>query len=162
MPKMVFVCTGNTCRSPMAKGLFESLLAKMHASAVEKWEVLTAGTWALPGEPATRHAAQAMGEKGIDLGLHRSRTLTDELIRDADYIVTMTRQHREQVLIRYPELSGKVMTLHEFAGGSPADVNDPFGMDLPAYRTCRDEIETLLRNALERRLAQNGNEIETD
>lgn len=147
--KVLFVCTGNTCRSPMAAALMRALAAQRGVDV----EVASAGTAAIPGLPATAHAVAALAEQGVDLGDHRSQPLTAELVAAADLVLTMTARHKERVLDLAPDAAGKVFTLAEYAGGDPGDVPDPFGGDLEEYRKTAAALAPMVRAALERLVA---------
>jgi protein-tyrosine phosphatase len=138
--KLIFVCTGNTCRSPMAEGLLKHLLGPDCG-----WDISSAGVCAANGYPASPGALEAMGEKGLDLSRHRSRHLSPERIEEADLLVTMTRGHRDAILAIAPESEGKVFLLKSFGiAQSPADIYDPVGEALEVYRRVRDEIDAAL------------------
>jgi L-threonylcarbamoyladenylate synthase len=140
--RYLFVCTGNLCRSPMAEGLAARILADRLGCAPEELgrhgiDVESAGTAAMPGLAASPNAVEAMRERGIDIGSHRSRPITVDVLLAADYIWVMTRSHLESVLRLAPELAGRV-ALVDPTGDAIAD---PIGGDLDAYRACAGYLE---------------------
>jgi L-threonylcarbamoyladenylate synthase len=147
---MLLVCSGNTCRSPMAAGLARQLLAQRHKISVEALEdagvgVVSAGVFARPGAPASAPAVAAMAPRGVDLTSHRARPLTPEMVREADVVYCMTDDHRQEVIDMAPGQADKVFTL------DPAgDIEDPIGGDEAAYQRCVAQ----LRQALELRLKE--------
>jgi len=112
---LLFVCTGNTCRSSMAAAICRRLVEELAPGA--RLRVLSAGTAALAGAPATPHARAALSERGVNLSDHRATPLTPDLVRRADLVLTMTRGHRRTVLDMVPEAENKVFTLGEFVAG---------------------------------------------
>lgn len=142
----LFVCTGNTCRSPMAEGLFRRMLAeRFHCSEDELLDrgyvVVSAGLAAYPGAPASREAVELLKAEGIDISSHESQPVSEELLFHCDHILTMTRNHRDAILQSFPELAGRVRLL----SNSGKDVSDPIGGGPEEYRRCRDEIDGYLR-----------------
>jgi protein-tyrosine-phosphatase len=138
---VLFVCTGNTCRSPMAEGLMREALA---SRGVDQVTVSSAGTGAWDGAPVSEGAYLVGLEHGLDLSGHRAQLLTRDLVKSADLILTMSAQHRARVA----EMGGedKVRVLGEYVGRdeSRAEVSDPFGSDLASYRETYDELQELI------------------
>lgn len=146
---VVFVCTGNTCRSPLADALCKKLLADHLDCTVSDlpergFVVLSAGLSAMIGAEAALEAVEIARELGADLTQHASRTLTAELAAQADFLFVMTRSHLQVLMDYYPQLAGKARLL------SPdgADVHDPIGAGLEVYRDCATQIRGYLERLL--------------
>lgn len=143
MPSILFVCTGNICRSPMAGALFQKMLRD--AGIADQWQVATAGTWAREGYPAARHAEAIMREYGLNISDHRSRMVTKELLAAADLIVTMERGQKEALTVEFPAVADRVVLLTEAIRGPPGwDINDPIGHPRSVFRETAQELEELL------------------
>lgn len=150
--RILLVCTGNTCRSPMAEVLLRAELARRGLEGVE---VGSAGTGAWEGAPASEGSYLVMLERGEDLSAHRARQLTRELVASADLVLTMSRSH----LARVRELgaAGRAHLLAAYAGeGEDVEVRDPFGGDLAEYRATLAELERLVTLAAERMQQEHG------
>jgi protein-tyrosine phosphatase len=139
MKKILFVCTGNTCRSSMAEALLRQLLEKEGLD--REYYVVSAGTGAFPGMPASHNAVEAVKALGVDLSQHFSSLIDENTIDSADLILAMTSAHKKRLLQLKPEAKEKTYTLAEYseAAGS-TDIQDPFGGDIDIYINCREEI----------------------
>ncbi|MBC7222894.1 MAG: low molecular weight protein arginine phosphatase [Anaerolineae bacterium] len=140
-PIVLFVCTGNLCRSPMAAGLFRKRLEE--EGLEDAYEVRSAGVSAVEGAPASFNALRAMEEYGVDLGTHRAHLLTPDDVRQADVVVVMEQYHADAIVQRLPEEAHKVHLLTELAG-EEGDVEDVYGLGLEDYREAAEEIRGLL------------------
>ncbi len=135
-PVITVVCTGNTCRSPMAEALLREHLSKKLGSE-DAVRVISAGVAAGVGMGASPQAIEVMGDRGLDLTGHSSRPLDESVIRVADLVLTMTEGHRAAILAAWPEMQDRVFLLRRDGG----DVTDPVGMPLEVYERCAAQID---------------------
>ncbi len=146
MKTILFVCTGNVCRSPMAEGLLRAALGDD-----QNYRIFSAGLGALDGQPVTEESEIAMAEIGVDIATHYSQSLRVPLIKEADFIFTMTRQQQDSIQTLYPMAAEKTFLLREFEDAEVIgkDVADPIGQSLEIYRRTRDQIKRALPSIIE-------------
>lgn len=143
---VLLVCTGNTCRSPMAEVLLKRQLADRLSVPLDGLEdrgvmVMSAGIAAMAGSRSTPEAVQAMADRGLNLSPHESQPLTDRLVRFADLILTMTRGHQQAIRAQWPEATDRVHLLSR----DHADISDPIGGPPELYVQCANQIEAQLQ-----------------
>lgn len=142
--KIMFICTGNICRSAMAEGMMKKLIKENNIDA----EVYSCGIYAETGDYATYNAIEAVKEYGVDISSHRATSISDSKIEEMDLILCATQSHKQSVLSLNSELQGKVFTMKEYAklnkNGQDMDIKDPWGYNEFVYRKCASEIEECL------------------
>lgn len=155
--KILFVCTGNTCRSSMAEYLFRHIV-KERGFATD-FIIRSAGVSAIDKDPAADQAIEVLKKRGLlEIAEHQATPVNKDLIFDVDLILTMTKSHKAHLLNLYPEAKSKVFTLKEFTitkeeQDDPEfdlDIKDPFGQSIEVYQITATEIETYLQRLLEK------------
>jgi protein-tyrosine-phosphatase len=147
MTVILFVCTGNLCRSPMAAGLLRQRLSEEGLDA--RHQVLSAGVWAVDGRSASENAIAVMNERGIDITDHIAHTLTTDDVAEADLILVMAREHARVIHSTWPQYGWKVHRLSEMAG-KRQDIQDPYGDPIEEYRACADAIARYIDRGFQR------------
>lgn len=145
--KILFVCTGNTCRSPLSASIARRVAQER---GLTDMVIESAGTSAWDGQPASDGALLVGLERQLDLNEHRSRTITPAIIDAQDLILTMGPHHRDQVEAMGG--AGKTFLLSTYAshGAEDRPISDPFGGDLDTYRATTDELEAAIRKVIDR------------
>lgn len=150
---VLFVCTGNSCRSVMAEGLLKRRLKELGKSGIE---VASAGARALSGMPPTDETVKVMKEAGIDVAGFKSRSLTDEMIRSCDLILVMEPLHKFDIIKRVPEAASKIYLLQEFKNPGKEykhyndfGIPDPIGKTVEYYKKCLGVIDEEIRRVAE-------------
>lgn len=146
MPHILFVCTANICRSPVAEGI---LRQRLESQFMDGWTVGSAGTWVEQERGASQNSVLVLEERGIDISDHVARTVTGEMLRDADLILCMETGHAEALMAEFPETRGKVYMLSQMVGRRH-NVADPYGLPLEDYQHMAAEVEQLIDEALPR------------
>ena len=145
--KIMFICTGNICRSAMAQWLLKQ---KLDNKEIKNVEVYSCGVYAQDGDIPTWEAKRVMmDEYSIDMSKHRATNIVNSNIKEMDLILCATSRHKRDVLRIYPELEGKVFTMKEYVGydreyHDKIDIKDPWGYDIETYRSCIAEIDECL------------------
>ena len=149
--RILFVCTGNTCRSPLAEALARRVIVERALADVD---VQSAGTSAWDGAPASDGALLVGMERSLDLSQHRAQTLTRDLIGDSDLVLAMGPHHLERIEALGGTGRAYLLTDYASRGATTRPVNDPIGGELDLYRTTADELDQEIRKVFDRLMAE--------
>jgi protein-tyrosine phosphatase len=144
MHSVLFICTANICRSPMAMGL----LRKIVSDEPEKWRIESAGVYARDGFPAAQNTQIVVRTRGGDVGSHRSRLVNRPLVEQFNLVLVMERNHRDALKAAFPEFGSRIRMFSEMEG-LQWDILDPIGGSLDDYEHTAREIDAILHNNLE-------------
>lgn len=144
MIKVLFICSGNTCRSPMAEYIGNKLAKERNVNM----EFQSAGLHAMFGDGASENSIKALNHMGVDLRTHRSRRINPEMIMDFDYIIPMTKSLKLELNIYFPNLEDKIKYVGEFT--QKGDISDPYGKNFDNYMETRDEIYFAVEKIIEK------------
>ena len=143
--KIMFICTGNICRSAMAEGMMKKLIKDNNINDIE---VYSCGIYAETGDYATYNAVEAMKYYDVNIENHRATNIRDSKINEMDIILCATMSHKQSVVYLYPNLKEKVYTMKEYAkidnNKQDMDIKDPWGYDINVYENCAREISNCL------------------
>jgi protein-tyrosine-phosphatase len=145
MHSVLFVCTANICRSPMAMGLWKEKIK----DSTDSWKVESAGTWAPEGEPAARNTELVLKKFGIDLSEHLSRQVNLDMLKEFNLILTMEVGHKEALRIEFPEIAKRIFMLSEMVG-LLYDISDPMGRPFKEFEETAKDIDDLLTRGYEK------------
>ncbi len=144
--KIMFICTGNICRSAMADWMMKDKIKKNNINNIQ---IFSSGIYAQDGDIPTYEAIETMGENGIDLRKHSATNTMNSNINEMDLILGMTQSHKNELIYLYPNLKDKIFTLKEYVnynkeGHNNINIKDPWGFDIDTYRACAAEIDECL------------------
>lgn len=140
-PLVLFVCTANICRSPMAAALLLAH-AEKHGQPTA-FRVESAGTWGIEGQPASTNTQRVLSQRGLSLEGHHARTVTQDLLTGASVIIVMTRDHKHALAAEFPSIRQKLHLMSELAG-LEYDISDPYGGPLEGFELCANDMAALI------------------
>lgn len=149
--KIMFICTGNICRSAMAHKMLEKRIKESNKNDIK---VYSCGVYAEDGNIPTYEGITVMKDYGIDLSSHRATNIYSSNIEDMDVILCATTSHKNNVNNMYPELKNKVFTMKEYAGypSNDLDIKDPWGYGIDVYKSCAKEIDECIERIINNKI----------
>ncbi|NLG72072.1 MAG: low molecular weight protein arginine phosphatase [Chloroflexi bacterium] len=145
MHTVLFICTANVCRSPLAA----ALLRERVKDSAQDWRIESAGTWALEGYPMVSKVEQVLNERGVPIPPHRSRKVTAELLQQFQLILTMEEGHKEALRFEFPEAASRIYMLSEMIN-QRFNVPDPMGKSYREYKITAQELDRVIEKGLEK------------
>jgi protein-tyrosine-phosphatase len=149
MPHLLFVCTANICRSPLAEGYFRNRLQELE---LDDWSVSSAGTWAEQVRGASRYSVEVMADRGIQIDSHQARMINETILADADLVLTMESGHAEALRAEFPGQAYKVHLLSAMAGPE-YNISDPYGGPRTEYEMMARDVIRLIDEGWEQIMA---------
>lgn len=144
MHTVLFVCTANICRSPMAMGLLRQMVGN-----AEDWRIESAGTWSISGEPAAWNTQMILDQRGINIRNHRSRPVNRDLLKEFNLILVMEAGQKEALRVEFPEVADRVYLISEMVGGS-YNIPDPMGFSIESFEETAREISQILEKGFDK------------
>ena len=138
MPSVLFICTGNMFRSPIAEAAFRDQLGR---DGLPGWTVSSAGTWTAPGQPPPRATVDLARSLGLDLSGHLTRLVDESMLAAADAVLVMESGHKEAIEVEFPSARKKIYLISQVLTGKAYDIPDP--------ALAKDELETILRGLVD-------------
>lgn len=155
MPVLLFVCTANIIRSPVAEGLFKHKLGERGLAS--KWKVRSAGTWGKVGLPAARETVEILRKRDIYITSHRSRIVSSAILEPVNLILTMHQDHKEALNVEFPNKNGSIFLLSEMVNMT-FDIPDPINQEFTDFENTVSEIDALLEKGFDR-IIKLGNKL---
>lgn len=143
--KILFVCTGNVCRSAMAEAMLKKMLKEFGLKGIKVWSRGLAGSRMIK---VPEEILKLMDDEQSNLDTHVSAPLTTKDLSRADLVLVMEGYHQERIIADFPEVADKVFLLKDFSGAGTGDVEDPIGLEEEDYRACKDEIKGYLQTLI--------------
>ena len=146
MNSVLFVCSANQCRSPIAEALFKNIV--LERDEENEWKIASAGVWAATGIPATDNACAVMEERGLDISAHLSQPTSQDLLGEYQLVLVMEKAHKETLQAHYSKFADRIVLFRNLVGDD-RDFEDPVGGSLDRYRGAAEELEAVLEGEFE-------------